>query len=172
MSSAFEDYEEILGALDMLMQHPPLGANDEEAKIAAAELIRELRKIIERLRRIVDDEQPPVEVHSLQDAMKLNKDELAYIAWQFFQWGHGDVGHCPAGDSFEFPCQYRRAQKAKCEENLKDGNLDDAGFERQKTFGFFSGHCSKDKKGCWAEYYLWCYRNDVNPLNGKKEKKQ
>ena len=46
MSSAFEDYEEILGALDMLMQHPPLGANDEEAKIAAAELIRELRKII------------------------------------------------------------------------------------------------------------------------------
>lgn len=42
------------------------------------------------------------------DAKKLNKDELAYLAWQFFQWINSDEG-CPADKCKEFPCKYRRS---------------------------------------------------------------
>ena len=144
--------------------------DDKEAKKQSLRLIRVFRQYIERLRRIVDDEQPPVEVHSLQDAMKLNRDELAYIAWQFFQWINSDEG-CPADKCKEFPCKYRREQKATCEENLKNGDLDEFGMKEQQDNGFFADFCNGDQQGCWAEYYLWCYRNGVNPLNGKKEAK-
>lgn len=151
-------------------QYIPSPFENKAAEIEATMLILELRQIIERLRRIVDEGESPIEVHSLQDAMKLNRDELAYLAWQFFQWINSDEG-CPADKCKDFPCKYRREQKATCEENLKNGDLDEFGMKEQQDNGFFADFCGGDRQGCWAEYYLWCYRNGVDPLNGKKEKK-
>lgn len=171
MREKIDKYNAIMRDLYELLPHLPFAfKNEEEARTNAANAIRELRQIIERLRRIVDDGQPPIEVHSLRDAMKLNKDELAYLAWQFFQWINSDEG-CPADKCKDFPCKYRREQKAFCEENMKNGDLDEDGMKEQQDNGFFASFCEGDQQGCWAEYYLWCYRNGVNPLNGKKEAK-
>ena len=171
MREKIDKYNAIMRDLYELLPHLPFAfKNEEEARANAVSVIRELRQIIERLRRIVDDEQPPIEVHSLLDAMKLNKDELAYLAWQFFQWINSDEG-CPADKCKDFPCKYRREQKAMCEENLKNGDLDEFGMKEQQDNGFFADFCEGDQQGCWAEYYLWCYRNGYNPLNGKKEAK-
>ncbi len=171
MSDKIERYKEIcvdLHDLSMFLQMP---REDKIAEIEATLLIRELRQFIERLRRIVDDGQPPVEVRSLRDATKLKKDELAFLAWQFFQWGHGE--DCPVNVCHDFPCQYRRKMKEECEENLKNGDLDEAGRKDQQEHGYYANaYCDEDGMGCWAEYYLWCYRNGVNPLNGKKEAKK
>ena len=171
MREKIDKYNAIMRGLYELLPHLPFAfKNEEEARANAVSVIRELRQIIERLRRIVEDGEPPIEVHSLQDAMKLNKDELAYLAWQFFQWINSDEG-CPADKCKDFPCKYRREQKATCEENLKNGDLDEFGMKEQQDNGFFADFCEGDQQGCWAEYYLWCYRNGVNPLNGKKEAK-
>lgn len=171
MSDKIERYNDIVVDMTNLVTRDMLiGVSDNEVEQEAASLIRGLCQAIERLRRIVDDEQPPVEVHSLRDAMKLNKDELAFLAWQFFQWINSDEG-CPADKCKVFPCKYRREQKATCEENLKNGDLDEFGMKEQQDNGFFADFCEGDQQGCWAEYYLWCYRNGVNPLNGKKEAK-
>ena len=171
MREKIDKYNAIMRDLYELLPHLPFAfKNEEEARANAANAIRELRQIIERLRRVVDDGEPPVEVHSLQDAMRLNKDELAYLAWQFFQWINSDEG-CPADKCKDFPCKYRREQKATCEENLKNGALDEFGMKEQQENGFFAAFCEGDQQGCWAEYYLWCYKNNVNPLNGKKEAK-
>ena len=173
MSDKIERYNEIYTCLwNSISNRGFIRQNEPDSKVEqeAALLIRELRQIIERLRRVADDEQPPVEVHSLQDAMKLNRDELAFLAWQFFQWINSDEG-CPADKCKDFPCKYRREQKATCEENLKNGDLDEFGMKEQQDNGFFADFCEGDQQGCWAEYYLWCYRNGVNPLNGKKEAK-
>ena len=171
MSDKIERYNDI--AIELAKFAPIFAKGDDhDAELEAAKTIRELRQIIERLRRVVDDEQPPVEVHSLQDAMKLNKDELAYVLWQFLQWINNDEGDCPAIFCIDFPCQYRREQKAMCEENLANGDLDNAGMKDQEKNGFYACYCNGDQQGCWAEYYLWCYRNGVNPLNGKKEVQQ
>ena len=125
MSDKIERYNDI--AIELAKFAPIFAKGDDhDAELEAAKTIRELRQIIERLRRVVDDEQPPVEVHSLQDAMKLNRDELAFLAWQFFQWGNGE--DCPVNVSHCFPCQYRRKIKAECEESLKNGDLDEAGM--------------------------------------------
>ena len=170
MREKIDKYNAIMRDLYELLPHLPFAfKNEEEARANAANATRELRQIIERLRRIVDDEQPPVEVHSLRDAMKLNRDELAYLAWQFFQWLNGE--DCPADTCKDFPCHYRQEAKTECEENLKNGDLDEFGMKEQQDNGFFADFCEGDQQGCWAEYYLWCYRNGVNPLNGKKEAK-
>lgn len=170
--SKHEDFKTIIDEIADLKLLNLLWKNidDEEAEKQSLRLIRVLRQYIERLRRIVDDGKPPVEVHSLRDAMKLNRDELAYLAWQFFQWINSD-DECPADKCKDFPCKYRREQKATCEENLKNGDLDEFGMKEQQDNGFFADFCDGDQQGCWAEYYLWCYRNGVNPLNGKKEAK-
>ena len=171
MSDKIEKYNEIIKDLRKIPTGTFLDCEPiRDVEVEATLKIRELRQYIERLRRIVDDEQPPIEVHSLQDAMKLNKDELAYLAWQFFQWINSDEG-CPADKCKDFPCKYRREQKEMCEENLKNGDLDEFGMKEQQENGFFAAFCEGDQQGCWAEYYLWCYRNGVNPLNGKKEAK-
>lgn len=151
-------------------QYIPSPFENKAAEIEATMLILELRQIIERLRRVVDDGKPPQQVRSMQDAMKLSKDELAFLAGEFSQWINNDEG-CPARDCVEFPCEYRCIRKAECEENLKNGDLDEAGMKEQQDNGFFADFCEGDQQGCWAEYYLWCYRNGVDPLNGKKEKK-
>ena len=174
MSDKIERYNTLLIELNRTISYIPCAivADDGRIRINATNAIRQLRQFIERFRRIADDEeQPPIEVHSLQDAMKLNRDELAYIAWQFFQWINSDEG-CPADKCKDFPCKYRREQKAMCEENLNNGDLDEFGMKEQQDNGFFADFCEGDQQGCWAEFYLWCYRNGVNPLNGKKEKKQ
>lgn len=170
--SKHEDFKTIIDEIADLKLLNLLWKNidDKEAEKQASRLIRVFRQYIERLRRIVDDEQPPIEVHSLRDVMKLNRDELAFLAWQFFQWINSDEG-CPADKCKDFPCKYRREQKATCEENLKNGDLDEFGMKEQQDNGFFADFCEGDQQGCWAEYYLWCYRNGVNPLNGKKEAK-
>ena len=171
MSDKIERYNALLTELKKATQAFDYARQDDKAETSAVSVIRELRQIIERLRRLVDDEQPPVEVHSLRDAMKLNRDELAFLVWQFFQWINSDEG-CPADKCKDFPCKYRREQKEMCEENLKNGDLDEFGMKEQQENGFFAAFCEGDQQGCWAEYYLWCYRNGVNPLNGKKEVQQ
>lgn len=168
MSEKIKKYNDI--AIEVAKFAPILVKDDHDAELEASNTIRTLRQIIERLRRVVDDGQPPIEVYSLRDAMKLNRDELAFLAWQFFQWINSDDG-CPADKCKDFPCKYRREQKATCEENLKNGDLDEFGMKEQQDNGFFADFCEGDQQGCWAEYYLWCYRNNVNPLNGKKETK-
>lgn len=167
MSEKIEKYNDI--AIEVAKLAPILVKDDHDAELETVKLIRELRQIIERLRRVVDDEQPPIEVHSLQDAMRLNRDELAFLAWQFSQWINSDEG-CPADKCKDFPCKYRREQKATCEENLKNGDLDEFGMKEQQDNGFFADFCEGDQQGCWAEYYLWCYRNGYDPLTGKKDK--
>lgn len=169
MSDKIKKYNALLTELKKATQAFDYARQDDKAETSAVSVIRELRQYIERLRRIVDDGQPPVEVHSLQDAMKLNRDELAFLAWQFFQWINGD--DCPADICRSFPCQYRREQKTICEENLKNGQLNEVDMKDQQENGFYASFCLGDQQGCWAEYYLWCYRNGVNPLNSKKEAK-
>ena len=173
MSDKIERYNKLLRDLNREISYIPcmLAEDEERMRINAINAIRQLRQYIERFRRIADDEeQPPIEVHSLQDAMKLNRDELAFLAWQFFQWINSDEG-CPADKCKDFPCKYRREQKSTCEENLKNDDLDEFGMKEQQDNGFFADFCEGDQQGCLAEYYLWCYRNGVNPLNGKKEAK-
>ena len=174
MSDKIERYNEIYTCLwNNISNRGFIQPNEPDSKVEqeAASFIRELRQIIERLRRIVDDGEPLQQVvRSMQDAMKLPKDELAFLAGQFSQWINNDEG-CPARDCVEFPCEYRCIRKAECEENLKNGDLDEVGMKEQQDNGFFADFCEGDQQGCWAEYYLWCYRNGVNPLNGKKEAK-
>lgn len=168
MSEKIERYNTIANEVNELNPQVIIVGTDSDAELEAASLIRELRQAIERLRRVVDDEQPPIEVHSLRDAMKLNKDELAFLALQFFEWMSGE--ECPAYTCKDFPCQHRRRTKADLEEELKKGDIDEATMEDQKKNGFYACYCDGNQLGCWAEYYLWCYRNGYNPLNGKKEK--
>ena len=170
MSDKIERYNEIIKDLRTIPTGTFLDCEPiRDVKVEAILKIRGLRQIIERLRRIVDDEQPPVEVHSLQDAMKLNKDELAFLAWQFFQWLNGE--DCPADTCKDFPCHYRHEIKAEFEENLQNGDIDAETMKKQHDNGYFACYCDGARQGCWAEYYLWCYRNGVNPMNGKKEAK-
>ena len=170
MSEKTERFNSLLTEFKKATQAFNYARQDDKAETFAISIIRELRQFVERLRRIVDDEQPPIEVHSLQDAMKLNKDELAFLAWQFFQWVNGE--DCPVNVCHDFPCQYRRKIKEVCEESLKSGYLDEAGMKDQQEHGYYANaYCDEDGMGCWAEYYLWCYRNGYNPLNGKKEAK-
>jgi hypothetical protein len=135
----------------------------------AAAIIRVLRQGIERLRRVVGESDTDDLPRSLTDMNKLKKDELAFVVWQFLQWINSDEG-CPADKCKDFPCKYRRKQKATCEENLKNGDLDEFGMKEQQDNGFFADFCEGDQQGCWAEYYLWCYRNGYDPLTGKKDK--
>ena len=172
MSEKIEKYNEIIAQLrDVVIEYQSFCGckRDKVVEKESVGLIRELRQAIERLRRIVEDGEPPQQVRSMQDAMKLPKDELAFLAGEFSQWINNDEG-CPARDCVEFPCEYRCIRKAECEENLKNGDLDEAGMEDQKKNGFYADYCDGDQQGCWDEYYLWCYRNGVNQLNGKKEK--
>lgn len=178
MSDKIERYNDIVNELHSLTPRYIACANDDEInkerecliEQEAFQLIRELRQIIERLRRVVGESNTDEPPRSLTDMNKLKKDELAFVVWQFLQWINSDEG-CPADKCKDFPCKYRREQKATCEENLKNGDLDEFGMKEQQDNGFFADFCEGDQQGCWAEYYLWCYRNGVNPLNGKKEAK-
>ena len=168
MSEKIEKYNDI--AIEVAKLAPILVKDDHDAELEAVKLIRELRQIIEHLRRVVGESDTDESPRSLTDMNKLHKDELAFVTWQFFQWGHGE--DCPVNVCHDFPCQYRRKMKEECEENLRNGDLDEAGMEDQKEHGYYANaYCDEDGMGCWAEYYLWCYRNGYNPLNGKKEKK-
>ena len=151
MCDKIKRYNTLLTELKKATQAFDYARQDDKAEISAVSVIRELRQTIERLRRVVDDEQPPVEVRSLQDAMKLNKDELAFVAWQFWEWI--SENGCPADKCVNFPCKEWHVQKAECEENLKNGELDEAGFKDQEQNGFnASTWCGFDQTGCWAEY--------------------
>jgi len=170
--SESEHYNNIIHDLEDLNKRIPymLVEDDKRAEINAVDAIRELRQIIERLRRVVgesDTDEPP---RSLTDMNKLHKDDLAFVAWQFFQWVNGE--NCPADTCKDYPCSYRQEIKAICEENLRNGDLDEAGMEDQKEHGYYANvYCDEDGMGCWAEYYLWCYRNGYNPQTGKKNDK-
>ena len=136
----------------------------------AAAIIRVLRQGIERLRCVVgesDTDEPP---RSLTDMNKLHKDELAFVLKYFWDWCKDGSGDCPAFTCRDFPCRYRQHTKMDCEENLKNGDLDEAGFKDQQEHGFYAEYCDDDGECCWAEYYLWCYRNGYDPQTGKKSK--
>lgn len=159
----------IVKALSLIAeeQYIPSPFENKAAETESVMLIRELRQTIERLRRVVgesDIDEPP---RSLTDMNKLHKDELAFVAWQFWEWA--DVESCPAEKCLDFPCRHRKDMEAVCQENLKNGDLDEAGFTKQKENGFFAEYCDTGQQSCWAQYYLWCYRNGFDPQKGVKK---
>lgn len=168
MSDKIERYKEICVELHDLSTFLQMPREDKMAEIEATMLIRELRQIIERLRRVVgesDTDEPP---RSLTDMNKLHKDELAFVAWQFFEWVTND--DCPADTCKNFPCWYRQEQKKTCEENIANGDMNEEEMEDQQKNGYYAEFCEGDQLGCWGNYYLWCYRNGYNPQTGKKNK--
>lgn len=148
-----------------------LNEPDSKVEQEAASFIRELRQIIERLRRITGENEMDEPPHSLTAINKLHKDELAFVVWQFWDWVNGDT--CPAEICKDFPCKYRQNKKSDCEENLQNGDLDEDGYKDQVEHGFYADKwCNEDQMGCWGQYYLWCYRQGVDPITGKKEAKK
>ena len=148
--------------------------DDHDAELEAAKTIRELRQIIERLRRIVDDGEPnedaeDARIYRMVDVWKLPKDVLVKVVWEFLQWyGDYETG-CPAKVCKDYPCYFKKEQKQELDENLANGDLDKETYDKYLNDMDFDD-CDYGE-GCWASYYVWCYRNGYNPLNGKKEEK-
>lgn len=145
--------------------------DDKKAEEEAIRHIQKFTQIIERLRSIVDDGKPPEEIHSLLDVRKLSKDELAYVAHQFWKNTINGDSDCPAEFCGDFPCRYRQKIKHNCEEYLKKGLLTEDGLKGLQKNGYCAEYCDDDGEGCWGDYYLWCYRNGYDPDTGKKEQK-
>lgn len=147
---------------------------DDKAEQEATSLIRELRQIIERLRRIVDDGEPSKDVedariYRMVDVWKLPKDVLAKVVWEFLRW-HGDYETgCPAKVCKDYPCYFKKEIKHELDENLANGDLDKETYDKYLNDMDFDD-CGDDE-GCWGSYYVWCYLNGYNSLNGKKEAK-
>ena len=103
--------------------------DDHDAELEAAKTIRELRQIIERLRRIVDDGEPnedaeDARIYRMVDVWKLPKDVLVKVVWEFLQWyGDYETG-CPAKVCKDYPCYFKKEQKQELDENLANGDLD------------------------------------------------
>ena len=173
-----EGLTRIIDSLDeVLKEHfVPTANDDKEAELEATTLIRELRQIIERLRRIVDDGEPnedaeDARIYRMVDVWKLPKDVLVKAVWEFLQWHKSEDGECPLMTCKDYPCHYKKQRKEELAENLENGDLD------QETYDKYMSEINNDAwdcdegEGCWASYYVWCYLNGYNPLNGKQEAK-
>lgn len=176
MREKIDKYNAIMRDLYELLPHLPFAfKNEEEARANAVSVIRELRQIIERLRRVVDDGKPnedaeDAKIYRMVDVWKLPKDVLVKVVWEFLQWyGDYETG-CPAKICKDYPCYFKKEQKQKLDENLANGDLDKETYDKYLNDMDF-GDCGNGE-GCWASYYVWCYMNGYNPLNGKKEVQQ
>lgn len=174
MSDKIERYKEICVALHDLSTFLQMPREDKAAEIEAIMLIRELRQIIERLRRIVDDGKPnedaeDARIYRMVDVWKLPKDVLVKVVWEFLQWCRSEDGDCPAKICNDYPCQFKKEEKKMLDENLADGQLDQETYDKYLNDMDFDD-CGNGE-GCWASYYVWCYLNGYKPLSGEKEAK-
>ena len=174
MSDKIEKYKEICGDLHDLSTFLQMPQDDKLTEIASISLIRELRKFIERLRRIVDDGKPnedaeDARIYRMVDVWKLPKDVLVKVMWEFLQWCRSEDGDCPAKICKDYPCLFKKEQKQELDENLANGDLNKETYDKYLNDMDFDD-CGNGE-GCWASYYVWCYLNGYNPLNGKKEAK-
>lgn len=134
----------------------------------AAAIIRVLRQGIERLRHVVgesDTDEPP---RSLTDMNKLKKDELAFVAWQFWEWYNEN--ECPIDKCHDYFCRHCQLRKDEADEELADGSLSQEEYNIMAKDKFHDDMCDDMQTGCWVQYYLWCYRNGYDPQTGKKSK--
>lgn len=175
MREKIDKYNAIMRDLYELLPHLPFAfKNEEEARTNAANAIRELRQIIERLRRLVDDGEPnedteDARIYRMVDVWKLPKDVLAKVVWEFLQWCRSEDGDCPAKICEDYPCQFKKEEKKTLDENLADGQLDQETYDKYLNDMDFDD-CGNGE-GCWASYYVWCYLNGYKPLSGEKETK-
>lgn len=169
MREKIDKYNAIIRDLYELLPHLPFAfKNEEEACANATNAIRELRQIIERLRRVVgesDTDEPP---RSLTDMNKLKKDELAFVAWQFWEWYNEN--ECPIDKCHDYFCRHCQLRKDEADEELADGSLSQEEYNIMAKDKFHDDMCDDMQTGCWVQYYLWCYRNGYDPQTGKKSK--
>ena len=173
MSDKIERYNDI--AIELAKFAPVFAKGDDhDAELEAAKTIRELRQAIERLRRIVDDGEPnedkeDARIYRMVDVWKLPKDALVKVVWEFLRWqGDYETG-CPAKVCKDYPCSFKKNLKQELDENLANGDLDKKTYDKHLNNMDFDD-CG-DGEGCWGSYYVWCYLNGYNSLNGKKEEK-
>ena len=175
MSDKIERYNALLTELKKATQAFDYARQDDKAETSAVSVIRELRQIIERLRRVVDDGKPnedaeDARIYRIADVWKLPKDVLVKVVWEFLQWCRSEDGDCPAKICKDYPCLFKKEQKQELDENLANGDLNKETYDKYLNDMDFDD-CGNGE-GCWASYYVWCYLNGYNPLNGKKEVQQ
>ena len=134
-------------------------------------IIRELRQGIERLRRLIEPEDKINQPLKFDDISKLGRDELAYIVRKFWKCSTSEGADCPRQLCNDYFCCHCQNCKEECDENLANGDLSPEDYNKEAERGFFDDECNLNDDGCWADYYLWCYRNDYNPDTGKKNDK-
>ena len=169
--SKSQKYMELMEELKKLANEPVVLIDESVVDGEAVQMMRELRQFIERFRRLKDWEDTVPLPLKQEDIQKLGRDELAYIVGLFWrEWYNGD--ECPRDKCSSYFCKHCQKRKEEADQELADGELDPEDYNIMAKDGFFDGDCDNDTQdGCWPNYYLWCYRNGIDPRTGKKEAK-
>ncbi len=140
------DYNELLKEI-ISNAEASLKATEFDIQMEIAATMRELRQSFERLRRLRDN----IACDDSQDEKgffdSLELDELRFAACQFAAWSENEFcprSWCQAFRCQAFPCDWSTQPDFK----EKDCNV----------------HCPLgQQEGCWLKYYVWCYRNHIDP---------
>lgn len=166
MNDKTKHYMEIMEQLGKMAfaAEPP---DDWEFGTAVPQMIRELRQFIERLRRLNEaDGEVPLPL-AVKDVPKLSRDELAFLVKKFYTWYNEN--ECPRHRCKDYFCRHCRNRKDDADEELANGEISAEDYNIQAENCFDDEMCESDQEGCWADYYLWCYRNGVDPDTGRKK---
>ncbi len=137
-----------------------------DVNLEIIDTIRDLRQFIEHLRRLLDGDEAPAMFLKREDVARLGRDELAFIVDGFWEW-YNEEG-CPCDKCDDYFCRYCQKQKEEADAELADGEMDPEDYNHLAKNGFYDGMCGDTQEGCWASYYLWCYRNGYDVKTGKK----
>ena len=167
--SKSQKYLELVEDLKKLANEPVVLIDEAAVDGEVLQMMRELRQFMERFRRLLEGGDAPVKFLTREGIARLGRDELAFIVDHFWEWYNQD--ECPRNKCEDYFCQHCQCLKEEADEDLADGNLDPEDYNIMAGKHFFDESCDDMQEGCWADYYLWCYRNGYDPETGKKAAK-
>lgn len=138
-----------------------------DVNLEIIDTIRDLRQFIEHLRRLLDGDEAPAMFLKREDVARLGRDELAFIVENFWNW-YSENG-CPRDSCEDYFCHHCQCMKEEADEDLANGELAPEDYNIMAGKHFYDEMCDDMQEGCWADYFLWCYRNGYEPATGKKK---
>jgi hypothetical protein len=150
-----ERYVSLMNGLRRLADEAERETTDDMATVIT-QAMREIRQVIERLRRIRDDGEGGVqEPLRKEDIRKLGRDELEFIVEKFWPWWSEEI--CPKDKDKRFFCSYCRDRKENCDKELAEGEMVAEDYNCEAARGFYDSGCEGFEEGCWVSYYHWLY---------------
>lgn len=165
--SKSQKYIELVDELRTMACQPVVLIDEAAVDGEVVQMMRELRQFIERFRRLNEGGDAPVKFLKREEIARLGRDELAFIVDNFWEWYNEDG--CPCDKCDDYFCRYCQKNKEEADEGLADGELEPEDYNQMAKNGFYDGMCGDMQEGCWASYYLWCYKNGYDVKTGKKE---